>query len=119
MARKRRSYKNGAFKDCDRYTGSGPGPCNSYPPDRLVAPERGSAPLRIGTRDFQSFFQGAIRNVRIWNRALSADEVSALCAELVPQAGLVAAYLLQQDIAVDSAGPHDGGIVGATWVPSG
>jgi hypothetical protein len=44
-------YKNGAFKDCDRYTGSGPGPCNSYPPDRWIAPERGSAPLRIGTAD--------------------------------------------------------------------
>jgi Concanavalin A-like lectin/glucanases superfamily len=26
-------YKNGEFKDCDRYTGTGPGPCHNYPPD--------------------------------------------------------------------------------------
>ena len=66
-----------------------------------------------------SFFQGAIRNVRIWNRALSADEVSALYAELVPQEGLVAAYLLRHDIAMDSAGSHDGVIIGATWISNG
>jgi hypothetical protein len=112
-------YKNGEFKDCDRYTGSGPGPCHSYSPDRWIVPQRGNSPLRIGTRDLRSFFQGAIREVRIWNRALSADEVSALYAGSVPQDGLVAAYLLQQDVAVDSAGAHNGGIFGATWVSNG
>ena len=67
----------------------------------------------------KSFFQGAIRDVRIWTRALTADEVSTLFVGTVPQDGLVAAYLLQQDVAVDSAGAHDGSIVGATWVPNG
>jgi len=48
-------YKNGAFKDCDRYTGSGPGPCNSYAPDHWIVPERGRTPLRIGTRICPAF----------------------------------------------------------------
>lgn len=112
-------YKNGHFKDCDRYTGSGPGPCHTYPPERWIVPQRGNAPLRIGTRDLQSFFLGAIREVRIWNRALTADEVSTLHAGTAPQDALVAAYLLQQDVAVDSAGAHDGRICGATWVSNG
>jgi hypothetical protein len=60
-----------------------------------------------------------MREVRIWNRALSADEVSALYAGTVPQEGLVAVYLLQQDVTVDSAGSHDGGIFGVTWVAGG
>lgn len=111
--------KNGEFKDCDRYTGSGSGPCHSYSPDRWIVPQRGNSPLRIGTRDLKSFFQGAIREVRIWNRALSANEVSGLFAGSVPQNGLVAAYLLQQDVAVDSAGAHNGDIFGATWVSNG
>jgi hypothetical protein len=112
-------YKNGRLKDCDRYTGSGPGPCHAYSPDRWIVPQRGNAPLRIGTRDLRSFFLGAIRAVHIWNRALTADEVSTLHAGAVPQDGLVAAYLLQQDVAVDRAGSHDGRIFGATWVSNG
>ena len=112
-------YKNGQFKDCDRYTGSGPDTCHTYPPDRWIEPQRGNAPLRVGASDLKRFFQGAIRDVRIWNRALTADDASMLYAGTVPEDGLVAAYLLQQDIAVDSAGSHDGSIVGATWVANG
>src|SRR5919202_734727 len=97
-------YSNGEFKDCDRYTGNGPGPCHTYPADLWVVPQRGNSPLRIGTRDRKSFFQGAIREVRLWDRALTADEVSTLYAGRVPAGGLVAAYLLQQDVACDSAG---------------
>jgi len=108
-------YKNGEFKDCDRYTGSGPGKCHNYSPDRWIGPQHGNAPLRIGTRDLKSFFLGAIRAVRIWQRALTADEVNALHAGTVPQHGLVAEYLLQQDVAVDSACSHHGIISGATW----
>ena len=46
-------YKNGEFKGCDRYIGTWKrrGPCNNYPPDRWITPTRGTAPLRIGTRD--------------------------------------------------------------------
>jgi Concanavalin A-like lectin/glucanases superfamily len=111
-------YKNGEFKDCDRYTGSGPGKCHNYSPDRWIVPQRGNAPLRIGTRDLRSFFLGAIREVRIWQRALTAAEVSGLYAGTVPEGGLVAQYLLHNDVAVDSAGSHDGSILGATWLSS-
>ena len=110
-------YKNGAFRDCDRYTGSGPEPpCHNYPPDRWITPKRGSAPVRIGTRDKESFFEGSIREVRVWNRALTADEISDLYSGVVPGRGLVAAYLLDEDVAVDSAESHNGVINGGTWV---
>ncbi len=59
-------YTDGVFRDCDRYTGSGSGPCHNYPSSLWVTPTHGSAPLRIGTRDFGSFFLGAIREVRLW-----------------------------------------------------
>ena len=109
-------YKNGEFKDCDRYTGTGPGPCHNYRPDQWITPTRGTAPLRIGTRDRKSFFLGAIREVRIWSRALTTAEVGALFNGVAPSDGLVGEYLLLQDFALDSAGQHNGVIAGATWV---
>jgi hypothetical protein len=111
-------YKNGAFKDCDRYTGTGPGPCHNYQPDLWITPTHGTAPLRIGTRDRKSFFLGAIREVRIWSRALTAAEVSALFNGVAPLDGLAGEYLLVRDFALDSAGQHNGLIAGATWVES-
>jgi hypothetical protein len=111
-------YKNGEFKDCDRYTGTGPGPCHNYPSDQWITPARGTSALRIGTRDFKSFFLGAIREVRIWSRALTATEVGTLYGGSVPQDGLVVEYLLGQDIALDSTGLHNGIITGASWVAS-
>ncbi len=111
-------YKNGKFKDCDRYTGAGPGPCHHYPPERWITPMRGSAPLRIGTRDRESFFLGAIREVRIWSRALTATDVAVIYSGSAPQDGLVAEYLLDQDIAVDSQGLHNGLIAGSSWMVS-
>jgi Concanavalin A-like lectin/glucanases superfamily len=83
-----------------------------------VTPAHGTAPLRIGTRDRKSFFLGAIHEVRIWRRALTAAEVDALYRGSVPQDGLVAEYLLRQDIALDSTGLSNGFIMGASWVPS-
>jgi hypothetical protein len=111
-------YKDGVFKRCDRYTGTGPGPCHNYASDLWVTPAHGTAPMRMGTRDFASYFLGAIREVRVWSRALSAPDVSALYGGSVPQDGLVAEYLLGQDIAPDSAGSHAGVIAGASWVAS-
>ena len=111
-------YKNGEFKDCDRYTGTGAGPCHNYPADQWITPRHGTAPLRIGTRDLESFFLGAMREVRLWSRALTATEVGALYGGSVPESGLVAEYLLAQDIAVDSTSLHNGVIVGASWVAS-
>jgi hypothetical protein len=70
-------YKNGECKDRERYTGSGQVRVIPMRP-RWIVPQRGNAPLRIGTRDLKSFFQGTIRAVHIWKRALTADEVSTL-----------------------------------------
>jgi hypothetical protein len=47
---------------------------------------------------------------------LTATEVGALFGGSVPHDGLVAEYLLRQDIAFDSVGLHNGFIAGATWV---
>jgi hypothetical protein len=38
-------------------------------------------------------------------------------SDTVPQDGLVAEYLLTQDIAPDNAGHHDGAINGGVWTP--
>jgi concanavalin A-like lectin/glucanase superfamily protein len=114
-------YKNGAFKKCDQYQGSGDGTCGVHYDEKgnllQIYPQHGNAPLRIGTRDMNSFFQGAIREVRIWNRPLSPDEVSNLHnpTGIVPQDGLIAEYLLAHDIAKDTIGNNDGFIHGAIW----
>ncbi len=114
-------YKNGVFRKCDQYTGPSDGKCQRVPappPPRDITPEHGTAPLRIGHRDRNSYFQGGIARVRIWNRALSPAEVAGLYfAGQVPP-GLVAEYLLNQNpenIARDTVDAHDGTINGATW----
>lgn len=89
---------------------------NVYSPS--ITPTHGTAPLRIGTRDFNSYFKGQIREVRVWNRALSPPEVRALYdSDAVPTSGLVAEYLLTQDIAQDTAASHNGIISGGNWIP--
>ncbi len=96
-------FRDGVQRDSDVYAGQ-------------IVPQAGQAPLRIGTRDLHSFFQGAIRNVRLWNRLLTTTEIQNLyAADAVPQEGLVAEYLLTQDVAPDTAGGHDGTIFGGTW----
>jgi hypothetical protein len=83
-----------------------------------IQPQRGNAPVRIGTRDFNSFFQGEIRGVRFWNRLLTDAEILGLFnSTAVPAGGLVAEYLLTQDIAPDNAGSHHGVIHAASWTP--
>ena len=64
-----------------------------------------------------SFFQGEISEVRIWNRLLNDAEVAELYSSDVVPTGLVAEYLLKQDIAPDSAGNHDGIIFTPVWIP--
>lgn len=96
-------YKNGALRKSDVYAGT-------------ITPRAGTAPVRLGTRDFQSYFPGALAGVRFWNRALSASEVGNLYNNgIVPPDGLVAEYLLDGTIATDTAGAHNGTISGATW----
>jgi hypothetical protein len=72
--------------------------------------------LRIGTTTLESFFKGSIRDVRIWNRALSASEISALYNGNVSRTGLVAEYLLEGDTAPDTAGGPGMKIFGS-WKP--
>jgi hypothetical protein len=71
--------------------------------------------VQIATRDFNSFFLGAIRGVRFWNRALTASEVQIVSTNVIPPDGLVAEYLLQQDVAPDTTGRRDGQVVGGLW----
>lgn len=65
-------HKNGILKDTDFFT------------DYNITPQNGTAPLRIGTRDFASFYQGAIDDVRFYNRVLTAAEISELYSEEEP-----------------------------------
>jgi hypothetical protein len=106
-ARKTYLHINGAPVDSDVYTGQ-------------ITPKRGTAPVRIGTRDLKSFFQGEIREVRFWNRILSDAEIQELFnTGTAPTLGLTAEYLLTRDIAPDTARSHDGWIVAPDWIPDG
>jgi hypothetical protein len=103
-------YKNGTLRHSDSFAG-------------IIAPVAGSAPLRFGSKDFASFFQGAIGPVRVWNRPLNSAEVLALYASnVVPQNGLVAQYLLTEGsggTAHDTAKGHDGNVIGTRWGAGG
>jgi len=114
-------YKNGEFKDCDQYLGhrNRGSVCEEYTRGEWIGTQNGNAPVRLGTRDFASFFEGGLRKVRVWRRVLTQEEIQALYAtDEVPQDGLVAEYLFNEDtgeIARDTTGRNDGQIFGATW----
>jgi len=97
-------YKNAVFKQSQTYSG-------------IITPQHGTAPVRIATRDFNSFFLGAIREVTFWNRALTASEVQLVFSDVIPQTGLVAEYQLEQGLAPDTTGLHNGQIAGGLWTP--
>jgi hypothetical protein len=109
-------YRDGARKNCSQYRGTLTGACqkDAYYP---ITPVNGSAPVRIGSRDLESFFRGAISVVRFWNRALSQSEVSSLHGGSVPQQGLVAEYPLTSDVAIDPKGGRHGAIYQAPMAP--
>jgi len=128
-------YKDGAFIRCDKYYGDSivsiqGKACQHYPrydqlgKARWIVPKHGNAPLTIGRADADSYFQGGIARVRIWNRALNSTEIQKLySSEAVPQQGLVAQYLLNESsgaVVHDSVGGHDGKILGTSWrwIPS-
>ena len=67
-------YKNGVLKDQDPFIAS----------EYRIDPRNGTAPVRIGTKDFASHFKGAIDNINIYNRALSASEVIQLYNDTAP-----------------------------------
>lgn len=57
-------YKNGVLRDQDVLAGYN------------IIPGNGTAPIRIGTRDFGSFFEGAIGKVAIYDYELTAEQLS-------------------------------------------
>jgi hypothetical protein len=64
-------YRDGVLRDSDPLDQSAIG-------GPIIVPRHGSAPVRIGTRDFNSFFQGAISRVAIFNRRLIDSEQAVL-----------------------------------------
>lgn len=112
-------YKNGVYRRCDQFQGDAGGACERHAADGTITPQHGSAPLRIGTLNKESYFQGALAQVRIWNRALAPSEIAALYAQAaVPAPGSVADYQLDDgsgSVAHDTAGGHDATVYGASW----
>jgi hypothetical protein len=116
-------YKDGIDAGhCFQYQGEGP--CRNQldaAGNRIVIdPALGTAPLRIGTQDGESYFQGGIAALRIWSRPLTNTEVGDLCQSgRVPPDGLVAQYLLDEGsgtFAFDTSGGNNNGTIhGATW----
>lgn len=114
-------FKNGVKRDED--------PLSGY----NITPQNGTAPVRIGTRQLQSFFQGAIARVSIYGAALSAARALVhyqaraagdYDAVVLAEPSLVAFYRLDEtsgSVAHDALGKHDGAYKGgvalaaATW----
>ena len=119
-------YKEGQRVRCDTYRGPAEGSCEIHyqaPPNQnlqlVINPQAGPAPLRLGTKDLGSFFEGGLTRVRLWNRALDASAIEALySADIVPAEGLVAEFLLNADTgvtALDTARENNGKIFNASW----
>jgi hypothetical protein len=109
-------YRNGVYVRCDEYDGPAGQGCQAH--DQRIHPTPANAPLRLGTRDLKSFFQGGLSQVRIWNRALENTEIQKVFHGHIPQRGLVAEFLLNEgkgDIVHDTTGKHQGKIIGARW----
>jgi hypothetical protein len=74
-------YKNGQLRDTDSLR------------DYAIEPVVGNAPLRIGTRDLNSFFQGAIAKFAVYDYELSAatltQHMKAMRSKLRPPIGWV------------------------------
>jgi hypothetical protein len=120
-------YKNGVDTGhCFQYQGVGncPNQLDSAGNPIIINPLGGSAPMRIGTQDGKTFFQGGIAKVRVWSRALNDTEVANLYqSDTLPGDSLAAEYLLNEgtgSVAFDtSSGNNPGTINGATWVTAG
>lgn len=112
-------YRNGEYVRCDEYDGPAGHGCQAHP--ERIQPAAGDAPLRLGTRDLKSFFQGGLSQVRIWNRPLRNQEIQEVFHGDVPRSGLMAEFLLNEgkgDVVHDTTGRRQGKIVGARWVTS-
>ncbi|NGP44191.1 LamG domain-containing protein [Bacillaceae bacterium SIJ1] len=69
-------YKNGVLRDQDRLS------------DYNIVPGNSTAPMRIGTRDFASFFQGAIGKVALYDYELTPKQISDHYQKMVPPPSL-------------------------------
>ena len=114
-------FKNGVLRDMD--------PLSGY----SIEPGNGTAPVRIGTRDFNSFFQGSVARVAIYSTRLpaatlvahyAAADAAAYDAMVLAEPSLVGYWRLDDaagTVAVDARGGHDGSyhggvtLRGATW----
>lgn len=74
-------YKNGSQRDQDNLATLG------------IVPTNGNAPLRIGTRDFDSYFEGAIAKVAIYDYELSPFQVLEHYQEMIPPVPGTASYV--------------------------
>ncbi len=119
-------FRDGNQRDTDALSGY----------NTVIVPEHGTAPVRIGTRDRQSFFQGAISRVAIYGAPLSAAALrdhaqaggsSGYDALILGEPDLVGYWKLDDtagNVAADAIGRNDGSYVGgvtlaaATWNPS-
>jgi hypothetical protein len=115
-------YKNGTPRDSDLLSGYD------------ITPRNGGAPVRIGTRDLGSYFQGSIARVAIYGARLTDAQVmahwrarasGAYDATVLGEPSLVAFYKLDETsgtVARDSKGArhgtYRGGVTvgGATWM---
>ncbi|HVS28132.1 MAG TPA: LamG domain-containing protein [Solirubrobacteraceae bacterium] len=106
MAQTTSIYKNGVLRNTNSYAG-------------IITPRHGAAPLRLGTQDLASFSQGALAQVDVWNRVLTANEIAKLhTLGTVPRGGLAAEYKLNEgagSTAFDTASGNNGVVFGATW----
>jgi hypothetical protein len=100
-------YKNGEERDSDLLSGYD------------ITPENGSAPVRLATRDRNSYFQGAIARVAFYSTRLSESQIAAHYAArgadydavILAEPSLVAYYRLDETsgtTAVDAKGDRDG-----------
>jgi hypothetical protein len=64
-------YKDGVFRQGPPSRGT----LYSNPPDWQIMPQRGTAPVRLGTRDRKGFFVGGLDEVAIYPRVLSPEEI--------------------------------------------
>lgn len=102
-------YKNGVLKDSDVYTAS-------------ITPANTTAPLRFGTTSGNSssdpcYLYGFLRDVRIWNRKLTDEEVASIYGGADIIDGLVSKWLLNEKsgtTVIDSVSGLNGTIYGAT-----
>jgi hypothetical protein len=59
-------FRDGVLRDQDDLSING----------RIIVPTRGNAPLRVGTSNLESFFEGGIGKVALYDRELTADQIA-------------------------------------------